>query len=61
MGTLKRKEWILMKKRQQKGDATIAVGMDTENDLQEEATSEEIEKGDYTQVTTLSYDENDPS
>jgi hypothetical protein len=50
-----------MKKRQKKDDATIAVGMDTETDLQEEATMEEIEKGDYTQVTTLSYDETDPS
>ena len=61
MGILKERSWILMKKRQKKDNATIAVGMDTENDLQEEATMEEIEKGDYTQVTTLSYDENDPS
>ena len=50
-----------MKKHQKKEDATIAVGMDTESELQEEATMEEIEKGDYTKVTILSYDENDPS
>ncbi|MEH7386957.1 hypothetical protein V7147_16335 [Bacillus sp. JJ1521] len=50
-----------MKKRQQKEEPTIAVGMDTEDELREDASMEEVEKGDYTQVTTLSYDENDPS
>ncbi|MCC3357690.1 hypothetical protein [Bacillus sp. REN16] len=50
-----------MKKRQQKEQATIAVGMDTEDELRENASMEEIEEGDYTQVTTLSFDENDPS
>ncbi|WP_159439903.1 hypothetical protein [Bacillus sinesaloumensis] len=50
-----------MKKRQTKEEATIAVGMDTEEELQKEATMDEVEQGDYTQVTTLSFDENDPS
>ncbi|MEH7234973.1 hypothetical protein [Bacillus sp. JJ1562] len=50
-----------MKKRQNKQVPTIAVGMDSEDELQEEATMEEIEKGDYTQVTNFSYDEYDPS
>ncbi|MDR4886737.1 hypothetical protein RGU12_04115 [Fredinandcohnia sp. QZ13] len=50
-----------MKKSQKKEEPTIAVGMDTEEELREDASMKEIEKGDYTQVTTLSYDENDPS
>ncbi|WP_453989678.1 hypothetical protein [Bacillus nitroreducens] len=50
-----------MKKRQKKEEPTIAVGMDTEDELQKDATMEEIEKGDFTQVTILTNDENDPS
>ncbi|MEH7222340.1 hypothetical protein V7112_00900 [Bacillus sp. JJ1566] len=50
-----------MKKRQNKQEPTIAVGMDTDGELREDASMDEIEKGEYTQVTTLSYDENDPS
>lgn len=50
-----------MKKRKNKQEPTIAVGMDTGEDLREDATMEEIEKGEYTQVTTFSYDEYDPS
>ncbi|MFS0861220.1 hypothetical protein [Fredinandcohnia sp. 179-A 10B2 NHS] len=42
-------------------EPTIAVGMDTQDDLQKDATMDDIEKGEYTQVTTLSLDENDPS
>jgi len=40
---------------------TIAEGMNTEDELQKDATPEEISKGEYTNVTTLSLDENDPS
>ncbi|GAA0342827.1 hypothetical protein GCM10008967_36600 [Bacillus carboniphilus] len=51
-----------MKKREVKYDEpTIAEGMNTEDQLQQDASQEEIEKGDYTEVTTLSLDENDPS
>lgn len=44
-----------------KGAPTIAEGMNTEDELNREATQEEIEKGDSTNVTVLSLDENDPS
>jgi hypothetical protein len=44
-----------------KGEPTIAEGMNTEDELNREATQAEIEKGDSTQVTVLSLDENDPS
>ncbi|WP_175638534.1 hypothetical protein [Metabacillus schmidteae] len=40
---------------------TIAEGMNTEDELQQDATTDEISKGEYTNVTTLSLDENDPS
>ncbi|WP_449539795.1 hypothetical protein [Ferdinandcohnia sp. Marseille-Q9671] len=51
-----------MKKREKNNEEpTIAVGMDTEGDLQQDATMEEVESGDYTNVTTLSLDENDLS
>jgi len=39
---------------------TIAPGMGNDQ-LRENATEEEIKEGDYTEVTTLSYDEVDPS
>jgi hypothetical protein len=42
-------------------EPTIAVGIDTEDQLKEDATNEEVDKGEYTKVTTLSLDENDPS
>lgn len=41
--------------------AKIAPGMNDQEELNLKATREEIEKGDYTEVTTLSYDEVDPS
>ena len=51
-----------MKKRDRaKDEPTVAEGMNTEDQLQKDATPEEIESGDYTSVTTLSLDENDPS
>ncbi|MDQ0859766.1 hypothetical protein QFZ72_003245 [Bacillus sp. V2I10] len=30
------------------------------DELKRDATKEEIDKGDYTEITTLSLDENDP-
>ncbi|MBB6452391.1 hypothetical protein HNQ94_000836 [Salirhabdus euzebyi] len=50
-----------MKKEKKDVEPTIAEGIDTEDELKEEATKEEVEKGDFTSVTTLSSDENDPS
>lgn len=44
-----------------KGAPTIAEGINTENELNRDATQEEIEKGESTNVTILSLDENDPS
>ncbi|CRK83673.1 hypothetical protein BN000_03663 [Neobacillus massiliamazoniensis] len=40
---------------------SIAPGMDDQEELEQSASVEEIEKGEYTSVTTLSYDEVDPS
>ncbi|MGE8206666.1 hypothetical protein ACQKP0_19335 [Heyndrickxia sp. NPDC080065] len=39
----------------------IAPGIDDDPELNEEATNEEIEHGEYTSVTTFSWDEVDPS
>ncbi|HZG72748.1 MAG TPA: hypothetical protein VEY51_14515 [Chondromyces sp.] len=49
-----------MKKRQRNEKPTMAEGIDTEDKLQQDATQEEIARGEYTSVTTLSFDENDP-
>ncbi|WP_168413013.1 hypothetical protein [Bacillus salacetis] len=48
-------------KKKQPGEATIAPGMDDGEGLNKEASDKEIEQGDYTQVTQLSYDEVDPN
>lgn len=47
-----------MKKNQK---PTIAPGIDDQEELNKEATKEEIENGEYTSVTTFSWDEIDPS
>jgi hypothetical protein len=58
----KRKEWLKLKKNTQLNEGqTIAEGIDTEDELNRDATQEEIEHGDSTNVTVLSLDENDPS
>ena len=49
------------KKRNDITDSKIAPGMDDQEELEQSATEGEIERGDYTSVTTLSYDEVDPS
>ncbi|WP_165786590.1 hypothetical protein [Heyndrickxia camelliae] len=46
-----------MKKRNHDQEPTIAPGMDDAEELDREATNEEIENGEYTSVTTLSWDE----
>jgi hypothetical protein len=48
-----------MKKKKQ--EATIAPGMNDQDELEQDATKKEIERGEYTSVTTLSFDEVDPS
>lgn len=50
-----------MKKNPNEMNPSIAPGLDDEEELQQEASQEEINKGEYTVVTTLSYDEVDPS
>ncbi|WP_169729206.1 hypothetical protein [Fictibacillus gelatini] len=51
-----------MKKRnEEKNEPKYAPGMDDQEELNRDATKEEIKKGDYTEVTTLSYDEVGPS
>ena len=42
-------------------EPTIAPGMDDSEELEQNASNEEIEKGEVTNVTTLSFDEVDPS
>ncbi|WP_180954556.1 hypothetical protein [Bacillus sp. V5-8f] len=51
-----------MKKKNpnQETEQTIAPGFDYDDELNESATPEEVEKGEYTNVTTLSLDEVDP-
>jgi hypothetical protein len=50
-----------MKKQKYTEEPTIAEGVNTEDELDKEATSQEVAEGDYTKVVTLSLDENDPS
>jgi hypothetical protein len=47
------------KKREEK--PTVAPGMSDREELEANATEEEIEHGDYTKVVTMSFDEVDPS
>jgi hypothetical protein len=40
---------------------TIANGIDDHEELDQKASKKDIEKGDYTKVVSLSYDEVNPS
>jgi hypothetical protein len=61
-GKNKKERGVYMKRQKQaNNESTIAEGINTEDELKKSATKEEIEKGEYTRVTTLSLDENDPS
>jgi hypothetical protein len=40
---------------------TLAPGMNDQDELEQSASENEVEKGDYTSVTTLSFDEVEPS
>ena len=44
-----------------KNEPTIAPGIDDQEELNADATKKDVEDGEYTSVTTLSYDEVDPS
>lgn len=48
------------KKRNNQGP-TLAPGMNDQDELEQSASENEVEKGEYTSVTTLSYDEVDVS
>ncbi|MDR6998440.1 hypothetical protein [Neobacillus niacini] len=47
--------------KDKKKEPTVAPGMDDQEELGQSATEEEVDRGEYTSVTTLSYDEVDPS
>jgi hypothetical protein len=54
--------YFLKRKITNKNDEpTIAPGMNDLDELNQDASNKEIEKGEYTEVTTLSFDEVDPS
>jgi hypothetical protein len=53
-----------MKKNQtnkENNGPTVAPGMDDTEELNQEATGNEIQNGDFTEVTVVSNDEVDPS
>lgn len=47
----------MVKKRKKHEEPTVAPGMNDHELLDQEATQSEIERGEYTEVTHLSYDE----
>lgn len=51
----------MMKENEKDKEPTIAPGIDDEEELNQKASEDEINKGEYTSVTTLSLDEADPS
>ncbi|MEC2076447.1 hypothetical protein [Metabacillus fastidiosus] len=50
-----------MKKINEIDKNKIAPGMDDHEELNENATKQEIKEGDFTKVVTMSFDEVDPS
>ncbi|MFB3167875.1 hypothetical protein P5G62_012240 [Neobacillus sp. 179-C4.2 HS] len=51
----------MKKDKNSKVEPTLAEGINTEDILNQDATQEEIENGESTNVTVLTLDENDPS
>lgn len=47
--------------RNKKNEPTLAPGLDDQEELEQRASEKEVERGEFTSVTTLSYDEVDPS
>jgi hypothetical protein len=52
---------MMKKNRKNMNEPTIAPGLDDQNELKQDATQNEIKKGESTSVYTFSYDEVDPS
>lgn len=52
---------MLKRNDAKKNEPTLAPGMDDHEELEKSATNEELDKGEYTNVTTLSFDEVGPS
>jgi hypothetical protein len=52
---------MFKRKKVSNNEPSIAPGMDDQIELEQVATKEEVEKGEFTEVTTLSFDEVDPS
>lgn len=50
-----------MKDKNRRNEPSIAPGMDDKEELEMDASKEDVLKGEYTEVTTLSFDEVDPS
>lgn len=50
-----------MSKKRPEDGPTVATGIDDGEELNQEATEEEIEEGEYTEVTRLVWDEYDSS
>jgi len=48
-------------KGKRKQEPTVAPGMDDREELEQKPTEEEMKRGDYTEVTALSWDEVDSS
>lgn len=55
------KEVILIAYVPGENEAKLAAGIDDDEELNRNASSEEVKRGNYTEVTTLSYDEVNPS
>jgi len=52
---------MIKRKEEMDSRPTVAPGIDDQEELKQSATEEEMEKGEFTSVTTLSFDEVDPS
>lgn len=50
-----------MDKKEKHKKPTVAPGMDDSEELNQQASASEVKKGEYTDVTTLSFDEVDES
>jgi len=51
----------MSKKEKNKNEPIIAPEIDDSEELEKQASKEEVEKGEVTNVTTLSFDEVEPS
>lgn len=52
---------MVKRKDQRDHEPTIAPGIDDDEELNKKATRQEIKQNESTEITTLSYDEVDPS